>query len=156
MTTADFAILWAAYRMGGLDARRFPEGLDRDGFLDRMSESVGPSNVADMLIAAKVRAKQTPFPVGVVFGSTDGWLIFPKVLWFPWATARNRLEAALAWVNERRRTHQVYLDVPNSKADRRLPEVLCRYGVLDRTGVEPNWFGSRLDAMRYFSRRVEN
>lgn len=164
MVPADTKIIWAAYRMGGMDPQRFPEGLTRDEFLDRLSETVGSANVADVLIAARTPTRQTPFPVGIVFGATDGWSVAPRPFWFPWASKRNKLECMLAWVTERRRTHQVYFDasmaVPltdrKKVSERRLPEHLCRYGIVDRVGRDPDYFGPDHHAMRYASIRPKN
>ena len=134
--------LWAAYRKGwrehfspDLDAAEFAEQalalvlkvyegggevfvLEGESVLGRM-----PVGVVTMVYA--IRPNQTPRAE-------------PHVDWFPWATARNKLEATLRLVLEINRNFLLVTTV--RQGEERLLLHLIRYGVVRLAGKLNAWF----------------
>lgn len=127
--------LWAAYRMkafGGI-----PDSLTPDEFDSVVMQSVGSVLQAkgDVFVLL-TRAER---PVGVVQMTPGQGQMWPHCTWFPWATARNKIECALQFFNQLKERHN--LVIPS------LPETVdffshfCRYGVLRRIGTGRGWLG---------------
>lgn len=134
--------LWAAYRKGwrahfspDLDAGEFAERalalvlkvyegggevfvLEGESVLGRM-----PVGIVTMVYA--IRPNQTPRAE-------------PHIDWFPWATARNKLEAMLRLVLEVNRNFLLVTTV--RQGDERLPRHLIRYGAVRQVGRFNTWF----------------
>lgn len=72
-------------------------------------------------------------PVGSVFGvSTGHYFEASHVIWFPWATARNKLEATVSFFNKLRNEMLILFHCP--KEERRFFEKVSDHGVLRKVG----------------------
>lgn len=135
---SDYAILWAAYMRGAFEDA--PKGLNAAQLRD---------GLAPFLSGAIVHVMNAPNPetkeVGIVASlpSQGGYLLSPRVVWFPWSTSRNRLECSVKWLNEARKTampvmHLRWDGKTEAGADP-FAKHLCRYGVLRPIGVEHHY-----------------
>lgn len=71
--------------------------LPQKAFAEKMLEMIA-SCPYDWILEAK--GKEGIRPVGLVLGQNVGRGIEPFVEWFPWATKRNQIEAAAAFLKE--------------------------------------------------------
>ena len=79
--------------------------------------------------------------------------IFPKVIWFPWCSPRNKLEACLAFINEARLgDRQVLWFVQDNKQNERFMRQLCLYGMMKRCCVVEDYYNKGKNALFYTSR----
>ena len=69
--------------------------------------------------------------IGVTHGAGD--ILFPHAVWFSWASARNRMVAALRVLQDLRDSGMVLITVHDKEAH--LFKHLCKYGVLRQVGV---------------------
>lgn len=73
-------------------------------------------------------------PVGFVLGEVRRKLMMMgEIVWFPWASTRNKLEAALTFFNGLRDELVIMEWSPHS--ERRSWEHICRYGIMRRVGT---------------------
>jgi hypothetical protein len=154
-TKGDVQWIYAAYRKGAFP--EWPDGLSPKEFSARFLEICGGDDDFWILHAPDSRPQEhthSLIPVGLAVGQYDEHRLFPIVRWFPWASARNRLETSVGFINELRRQFLLlfYIRV----AEERFYEHLMRYGIIRRVGKIPNYFDfteSESDAaMVYHSR----
>lgn len=117
-------------------------------FLGVLKRRMGAFHRGDMLTARNGRGER---PVGVVLSRFDEHRLHAEVLWFAWATPRNKLESAVNWINEMRR-HFLFL-AATTRSGSPFFRHLMKYGILDCTGKVPGWFGDGETAMLWHSRR---
>jgi len=73
-------------------------------------------------------------PVGLVLGEMRRKaLMLGEIVWFPWASARNKLEAILTFLNGLRDELVILEWAPFEQ--RKSWEHVCRYGVMRRVGT---------------------
>src|SRR5262245_41172886 len=93
----DLKWLGAAWRRGGLRELGVPftdENMPPGQFIEAARGFLGQFEGA-WLLEAPASGGGAARPVGVVFAAAGGHLLSPHVAWFPWASARNRIEAAV-------------------------------------------------------------
>lgn len=138
---------WAAYQMG-MWSDLFQENLNRGQFQNSVYELLGS---CDMEWVLEVPAENGLRPVGIVVADFRfmGNGIEPHVDWFPWATARNRLEASLTYLKEVGKRYKVfiYATAPNQ----RFWEHVHRYNVLKKGCKITDCYGAGDDAMMYYT-----
>lgn len=81
-------------------------------------------------------------PVGVIAENRKPTMIEPHVVWFPWASDRNKLETIMKFVNEMRR--EVLVVIFAEYKERRFWNLLSNYGIIKRrtaTGGIKGWYG---------------
>lgn len=122
----------------------FPKGLDPTEFTVRMMEiALGIIQAGGMVVAGLVH--DVPVAMATVKQNDDGNLLFPHTVWFPEATARNKLELGLKLFMELKKNHTVLVPARTPRgeksADVRYFEHLCNYGVLRRVGTLRDYFG---------------
>lgn len=96
-------------------------------------------------------------PVGIVLGfwshPDPQYAVFMNVggmIWFPWATARNRVEAAIHFFNSIR--SEVPMVEYAREKDKRFFEIIARHGVMRRVGTSHNVYSGEPAAV-YETRR---
>lgn len=126
--SADMAWLWAAYQMGGYK-EILPTGLGDDAFTDTVLDLIEQMDMAWIIDAPNAKGMQ---PVGLVLGRffSGGRALEPHVDWFPWATARNKLEGAAQFLRQVSRQYKIFLFIREEE----LPfyERVCKYRVMTR------------------------
>lgn len=135
-TPADLKYLWAAYRLGGIDPSVLPPGMDKEAFDARAGAVLSIFDYQSAII-------QGGKPVGLVVGreetSADAVRFWPHITWFPWATARNKLEGAVKLADFLRNYGLAVAIV--KIGDKEFWTQVCRYGVMRRAGTIINYFG---------------
>lgn len=132
----DFKYLWAAYRSGDFDLP-VPEGLEAKDF-DAVVLSVMAGFDDWRIVTAPT--KRGVIPVGLFGGQVmdDRKNLSSHVLWFPWASERNKLEAMVRYLANMR--HDFIILAKASFDFRDFFNHVCRYGVLRRVGTINGWF----------------
>ncbi len=132
----DIKYLYAAWRLGGTPLQAIVADSP-EAFESAFTEHVALRyNVAYTMIAAP--PGREPMPVGVVFGIRPFYgekvLWIGDFLWFSWSSTRNKLEAAVHFLNQLRRDGWTVLGFAEPEA---IPffEHICRYGVARRAGT---------------------
>ena len=128
------AYVWAAYKMGAFG--QFKEGLTVQEFgnivLDTAKELFNQKGDLYILIGG---GKPCAL-VTVTMAQLQWW---PHCTWFPWATARNKIECALRFfVLIKEHVNCVITSLPDTVD---FFGHLCRYGVLRRIGTGRGWLG---------------
>lgn len=119
--------------MGAFSA---PRDLDQDGFFDWLARL----DHAEFFILEAVGEKGM-MPVGFVAVTADGEIphvVYPHVEWFPWATVRNRIEAAIGFINALRRDFLLLIRVKQDVA--KFYEHITKYGILQVMGRLPCFY----------------
>lgn len=118
---------WAAYRKGAFE--NAPEGMDSIVFVDWLAEQVTKFNEVWTLTAPHGDGRR---PVGIVAGRFDEYGLRPHVVWFPWATPRNRLECALKFLHDIGREHFAWFIA--EQKDWPFYDHVMRYGMIRSVG----------------------
>lgn len=134
--------LWAAYARGIFKGFSiFPAGLGPDAFAiivtDLFRSEAGRGNKVDLLIC---RTPDGEIPVGVFFSAMDGEFIHPDVLWFPEASARNRMEGMARYILEYKDKNVLLWLVH----DVRFLMHMSRYGLVRKVGTLKSKSGPRV------------
>lgn len=135
----DMRYVWEAYRLGALP--NCPEGLSTKDFTVAFYQWVAENwDAVWTLFAETGRGLE---PVGLIFGywpfrGSNQVMHIADLVWFPRATARNKVESAVNFFNEIRR--EINLFGYSRKSDKRLVEVVAKHGVLRRIGTSMNAF----------------
>lgn len=135
MDADDIKYLYAAWKLGVTPLQAIvadtPEEFERQ-FTDHV---VVRFHVAYTMIACP--PNKEAMPVGVVFGIRPFYgervMWIGDFIWFSWASKRNKLEAAVHFLNQMRKDTTI-LGFAEPSA---IPffEHICRYGVLRRAGT---------------------
>lgn len=138
---SDISYAWAAYRAGDTFRDVFPAELTAPEFKQAFGELVnGRYDAAWVLFAETSKGF---LPVGLALGFwphrvARPFMVLDAMVWFPWASPRNRIEATTKFVNEVR--HEVPLLAFARERDKRYLEMLARHGVARRIGTSMNVF----------------
>ena len=132
MIDDDLKFLWAAYRKGTF---QLEEDLTQGMFKDALANHLAAFNAIYILLA---RVQDGQRPVGLVACHDQGYRLEPHVIWFPWASDRNKLESTLNFCNKIRVTRVMILFAPQK--DTPFFEHVSRYGVLQRRGTISRFF----------------
>ena len=144
--------LWAAYSRGVFShLPEFPEGLDKFEFQSTMLAILGgnifrPGGEAWMFLARTPRGE---IPVGLVIAVPNRGHAEPHVFWFPEASARNKLECCIKWLQEMKKTWKIDLWI--RPADWQFYDHLCKYGLIRTIGKYRNCFDNGEDALIFQS-----
>lgn len=124
-----------------------PEGMKPTEFKTRTLDLIESVDLAYTLLAPTDRGE---IPVGLMICAVNGHRLQPHVLWFAWASPRNRLESVVNFINEMRKIWNIGISV--EAGDWEFFTHVCRHGILERIGKWKGYFTDG-DAMLYQSRR---
>ena len=121
---------------------KFQTGLDRAEFTELIINTVGGilRGQGDVFVLHGQR-KDTGkvVPVAAVTVIPAQGQMWPHVYWFPWATARNKIECSLRFLlDTKERFNLIVVSLPQ---DVDFFMHLCRYGVIRRIGTGRGWLG---------------
>lgn len=129
----DMRYLWAAYKKGAFkgDFISIEEGLPATEFNNLMRGVIFSSYNNAYVLEAKVGGKQ--IPVGIVFSVFAGpFHLIGDMTWFPWSSNRNRVEAAVHFLNEMRKDNlMIWYSHPD---DSEFYVHIARHGITKRVG----------------------
>ena len=141
----DVRYLWVAYKKGLLadlgGPFSDPPNMTPDEFKVEFEVLITTMYHGAWAMLAKTGNEYKP--VGAVFGFWSHpepkyatFMNVANMVWFPWATARNRIESALNFFNTIRMQFPM-VEYAREK-DKRFFEVLARHGVMRRIGTSYN------------------
>ena len=142
LVTDDEALghVYAAYRRGALVFGDLKPDLEPQSFamtFGRWLQQVIAEGSQAIIIRAKVG--ENVMPVGLAVIDYQGKTAYPDFHWFPEASPRNRIEAALVFMLELKKEHLVFFTVPGTgrkpSGDWKFLMFLCKYGVLRPVGT---------------------
>ena len=155
----DLRYIWAAYSMGGFPslAERFVDGeMSSAKFTKEFGEELITNyDEAWTLLVKKTNGLR---PVGLVLAFSSHWnpafspfMIVADMIWFPWATPRNKIETTVKFFHEVRKTMQM---VEYSKREhQKFFDTVCAHGVLRRAGTSHVVYPDQATAI-YETRKV--
>ncbi len=83
-------------------------------------------------------------PVGLVFAffshhdqALSPFMILGDVIWFPWATSRNKIESAVGFFSKIRKEIPM-MGYAHGDMDRKFFECLCKHAIMQRVGTTFN------------------
>lgn len=88
--------------------------------------------------------KRAFLPVGMLFAfhshfehAKSPFMIVGDLVWFPWASARNKIESAVGFFSRVRKEIPM-TDYAHGEQNQRFFEMLCKHGVMRRVGITFN------------------
>jgi hypothetical protein len=136
----DLFYAWAAYKKGVFDDV-FPPDLPANEFNQHFSALIGSRYDAGWTLLAETR--KGFIPAGFALGfwphrAARPFLLLDALVWFPWASPRNRVEATVDFVNKVRRETPMLAFA--RLQDKHFMETLARHGIVRRIGTSNNIF----------------
>ena len=132
----DIFYAWAAYKAGAF-ADVFKPDLDAKLFKAAFSELLVSRYDAAWLFSAHT-TKRGMFPVGIALGFwphriARPFMVLDALIWFPWASSRNKIEATVEFADKARR--ELPMIAFARERDKRFMETLARHGIVRRIGT---------------------
>lgn len=139
----DIRWAWAAYRLGALKDMSGP--FAKDGMTATEFEAEFRALVPIRYHGAWTLfadTKRGNVPVGMVFAflshaELSPFMIVGDIAWFPWASTRNKIEAAVHFFNSIRSTVPL-VEYAHGEVRMRFFEMLCQHAVMRRVGTTFN------------------
>lgn len=139
----DLRFIWAAYKKGALSSmgERFTSGdaLPQD-FTEEFEAEVLTNYAAAWTLFP---TKDSEKPVGLVLGFYSHpdplfapFMIVGDIIWFPWATRRNKIESSVNFFNEIRK--EIQMVEYASKEHKPFFEMIAKHGIIRRVGTMHN------------------
>ncbi len=150
----DLRYVWAAYKKGALASmgEKFAGGeMDRDAFVDAIEAEIQVNYHGAWTLFADA-PRRGVMPVGLVLGfyshpnpAFAPFMIVGDMVWFPWASPRNRIESAVGFF---RAIHAQVPMVEYARAQhRRFFEMIAKHGVMRRVGTSFNVYPGEATAV---------
>lgn len=115
------------------------------------TDTAGARTEVFTVLASTSRGK---IPVCVVVAAIKKHIMEPHVIWFPWASPRNKIEADVAFFQKFRDQYMMMIHSPKEAWE--FHDHICRYGVIRRIGYVAHWFDWDKPAMVFQSRRRDS
>lgn len=123
---------YVAYK-GGAFGKELPDGLSPTEFKKAMYAAIGGAlNAGGEVWTFVAKTVHGEIPVGIVFAQIADIRMEPHVVWFPLASARNRLECALKWLVDMKEKYALFLWC--READWKFYDHLSKYGAVRCVG----------------------
>lgn len=130
-------MLWAAYDLGSFPG--LPKEMKKDEFFKCLAAFVSRRDSVLMVEDDHQRFREKRGPVAMISIDNYGWRIEPQIDFFFWASKRNRLRAAAAFLHMTRHSRDVGVCVVrSSERDAIFCEHLRGYDLLYPCGKIPN------------------
>lgn len=136
----DLFYAWAAYKKG-VFSDVFAPDLSALDFKAAFSALLGSQYDAGWTLVA--HTSKGFIPIGFALGfwphrAARPFLVLDAFVWFPWASSRNKVEAAVEFISKIRRETPLIGFVRDR--DRRFMETIARHGIVRRIGTSRNVF----------------
>jgi len=130
----DVAINWLAH---SIEPFYHIMSTDQDGFAMELSDN---SIHLEYLISEDENSyyESGAGPIGMVWIPTDGWRVEPHCVFYPWATARNKLRSTVSFFQMVRYRKIGTCLVRSLESSKALFDKASTYGVLHYVGKVPN------------------
>lgn len=143
---SDLKYAWAAYKKGALKDMAGPfadTGMTAEQF-NIQFEAIVPVRYHGAWTLIANAPRRGVIPVGMVFAfyshadpALSPFMIIGDLAWFPWASARNKIESAVHFFDTIR-TSIPMVDYAYGDTNRRFFEMICKHGVMQRVGTTFN------------------
>lgn len=150
---ADCRYAWAAYKKGALASMgpRFSESnFSPEEFYLNFVDEVSTNYAGGWTLSAE--SPKGFMPVGIVLGiyshpnpAFAPFMIIGDMLWFPWASSRNKIESAVAFFHSIRREIPM-MEYADEKA-KPFFEMIAQHGIMRRVGTTYNVYKGRAAAV---------
>lgn len=140
----DMRYLWAAYKKGclkSLGGAFETDELDAAQFSAAFEQELASTYQGAWTLFAET--KRGFIPVGVVLGfyshpnpQLAPFMIIGDMLWFPWASPRNKIESAVYFFNRIR--HEIQMVEYANEDAKPFFEMIAKHGVVRRVGTSYN------------------
>jgi hypothetical protein len=137
--------LWAAYQLG-MWRDLMDSGLTQPAFADRALEVIAAASY-DWMLEAK--GEEGVRPVALILANKVGRGLEPYVEWFPWASARNKLECTAVFLKEIAKQHKIFV-FAEEKSEGFWVKFI-RYGMIRRGCKVLDYFSRGEHAMLYYT-----
>lgn len=141
----DVKYAWAGYKQGALKDMAGPladDGMSAEEFNATFQGTVAARYHGAWTLFADT--KRGFLPVGMVFAfyshadiTLSPFMIIGDIVWFPWASGRNKVESAVNFFHNIRSTVPM-MDYAYGDTNRRFFEMICSHGVMRRVGTTFN------------------
>lgn len=131
------AWLFAGYKKGAFQPA-FPPDMDPAEFREEFMKYIKTVNMI-WILAGRMKGTKNICPMGFAVATNVGHRIFPHVIWFHWASPRNKFECTAKFI-------QTALDKNFLVFINAGPKYwgfftkLCDWGILHPLGVVPGWY----------------
>lgn len=133
--TKDMAILWGAYKQGAFN---LPD-VSQEEFATIMADSIAEFQKKWMIEDNTSKFESGYGPVGMVYAVYNGWELIPSIELFSWASTRNKLRAAVSFLQMMRYDKTIGIVSVNSLKDsKNFFNHVSKYGVLKYVGKIPD------------------
>lgn len=149
----DVRYAWAAYKKGSLGS--LGEQFQSTDMTAAQFSEAFVSEVKENYAGAWTLSAQTGkgfMPVGIVLGfwshpnpRLSPFMIVGDMIWFPWASRRNRIESAVNFF-DRVRSEIPMVEYANAAAQKFF-EMICRHGIMRRVGTMHNVYPGEATAV---------
>lgn len=149
----DMKWIWAAYKKGALASmgEAFASGeMPASDFATAFEQEIKQTYHATWTLFAET--SRGFVPVGIILGFWSHpnprfapFMIVGDMVWFPWATARNRIESAVNFFNGVR--HEIQMVEYANESAKRFFEMLAGHGVVRRVGTMFNVYPGQATAV---------
>lgn len=149
---ADIKYAWAAHKKGALRSlgSHFEQEFTPESFKAAFVDEVLKNYSAGWTLSAETA--QGFMPVGIVLGfyshpnpALSPFMNIGDMLWFPWASARNRIEAAVGFFNAIRKEIPM-MEYANEEA-KPFFEMIAQHGIMRRVGTSFNVYPGQSTAL---------
>jgi hypothetical protein len=143
LSDGDWPFLIAAYKKGAFDGvlRTLQRTYDLPEIVELTNEEfralfteffrMGEHYILTARASA-FKSLDGQVPVGLVDTNPEDHRMVPRVMWFPWASARNRIEATVKFLDDHRKEHLVL--IYDDEKSHRFFIRMAQYGILKRIG----------------------
>lgn len=141
----DVRYAWAGYKSGSLKDMAGPladTGMSAEQFKTTFEAVVTTRYHGGWTLFGET--KKGFIPVGMVFAfyshadhALSPFMIIGDIVWFPWASARNKIESAVNFFN-RMRNEIPMVDYAHGETNKKFWEMLARHGIVRRIGTTFN------------------
>ena len=138
----DLRYVWAAYKKGALEPMAGPfasADMDAETFKQTFGETLLKRYDFEWTLLAE--CARGVVPVGMVMAfqghkdpSIAPFLVVGDIIWFPWASRRNKVESAVYFFTHARKIFP-FIDYAHGEVNKRFFEMLSRHGVMRRIGT---------------------
>lgn len=133
LPSKDIGLLWVSYQRGDLP---LPPDIPREKFILALQKFFGRYSSLLVIEDKNKQFKEGKGIVGLILLMSDGWKAEPKTIFFDWATKRNKLKAAVSFLQMLRYSREVGVCEVRTEKSKFLDH-LVKYGVIHFVGRIP-------------------
>ncbi len=133
MPSKDVGLLWVAYQKGSIP---LPKDIVKEEFITALVAAFGIFNSILVVEDDNRKFKDGRGIIGLILSKTNGWKLEPKAIYFDWATKKNILRSAVAYMQWARYSKDAGVCEVRT-INPVLPKHMIDYGVIRFVGKMP-------------------